>query len=56
MAFGDQMNDFEMLKSVYYSYAMDNAIDEVKQVARFTAPPNNEYGVIQVLKEFFKID
>lgn len=56
MAFGDQMNDFDMLSSVYYSYAMDNAIDEVKQICRFSAPSNNEYGVVQVLKEFFKID
>src|SRR3712207_4390021 len=25
MVFGDQMNDFEMIASVYHSYAMDNA-------------------------------
>lgn len=56
MAFGDEMNDFEMMTSVYYSYAMDNAADEIKQVARFTAPSNNEYGVIQVIKERFNID
>ena len=56
MAFGDQMNDFDMLNTAYYSYAMDNAIDEVKQICRFTAPSNNEYGVVQVLKEFFNID
>lgn len=56
MAFGDQMNDFDMLSKVYYSYAMDNAIDEIKQISRFSAPSNNEYGVIQVLKEFFEID
>lgn len=56
MAFGDQMNDFEMISSVYYSYAMDNAADEIKQVARFTAPSNNDYGVIQVIKERFNIE
>ena len=56
MAFGDQMNDFDMLNSAYYSYAMDNAIDEVKQICRFSAPSNNDYGVVQVLKEFFNID
>ena len=56
MAFGDQMNDFDMLNSAYYSYAMDNAIDEVKQICRFSAPSNNDYGVVKVLKEFFSID
>lgn len=56
MAFGDQMNDFDMLNSAYYSYAMDNAIDEVKQICRFSAPSNNDYGVVQVLKEFFNIN
>lgn len=55
MAFGDQMNDFDMLNQVYYSYAMENAVDEIKQICRFSAPHNNEYGVIKVLKEFFDI-
>lgn len=55
MAFGDQMNDFEMLSNAYYSFAMDNAIDEIKQVCRFSAPPNNEFGVVQVIKEYFDI-
>lgn len=55
MVFGDQMNDFEMMNEAYYSYAMENAVDEIKQIARYTAPSNNEYGVIKVLKEFFNI-
>lgn len=56
MAFGDQMNDFEMINQAYYSYAMDNAIDEIKQIARYTAPSNNDFGVVSVLKEVFAID
>lgn len=55
MAFGDQMNDFDMLSEAYYSYAMDNAVDEIKQICRFSAPSNNEYGVVQVIKERFGI-
>ena len=55
MVFGDQMNDFQMLSKAYYSYAMENAVDEVKQIARFMAPSNNEFGVIKVIKEFFDI-
>jgi len=56
MAFGDQMNDFEMINQAYHSYAMDNAIDKIKQIARYTAPSNNEFGVVSTLKEVFVID
>ncbi len=35
MAFGDQANDIEMLQQVEYSYAMNNAIDEVKNISRY---------------------
>lgn len=56
MAFGDQMNDFEMINQAYHSYAMDNAIDKIKQIARYTAPSNNEFGVVFTLKEVFAID
>lgn len=56
MAFGDQMNDFEMINQTYHSYAMDNAIDKIKQIARYTAPSNNEFGVVSTLKEVFAID
>lgn len=40
VAFGDYLNDYEMMQSVYYSYAMENAIPELKKVARYIAPPN----------------
>lgn len=56
MAFGDQMNDFEMINQAYHSYAMDNAIDKIKQIARYTAPNNNDFGVVSTLKEVFAID
>ena len=50
------MNDFEMINQAYYSYAMDNAIDEIKQIARYTAPSNKDFGVVSVLKDVFAID
>lgn len=34
MAFGDNQNDIEMLKLAEYSYAMENAKEEVKQVSK----------------------
>lgn len=51
MSFGDYFNDVEMLKETYHSYAMENAHPEIKKLARFIAPGNNESGVTQVIKE-----
>lgn len=50
IAFGDQMNDIEMLEAVYYSFAIGNARPEVKNVARFEADTNVNDGVLKVLK------
>lgn len=51
MAFGDYFNDVELLDEAYYSYAMGNAPDGVKEHARFIAKSNTEKGVIQAIKE-----
>lgn len=52
MSFGDYFNDAEMLKESYYSYAMENAHPGVKELARFSAPSNTEYGVISAVYDF----
>lgn len=54
MVFGDYLNDLEMMSSGYYSYAMENAHDDLKKVARFRAKSNDENGVVEVLKEHIK--
>ncbi|WIW70456.1 HAD family hydrolase [Anaerosinus gibii] len=51
MVFGDYMNDLEMMSSAYHSYAMENALDEVKKAARFIAPSNDKHGVLVTIKE-----
>ncbi|UAB72474.1 HAD family hydrolase [Vibrio sp. SCSIO 43132] len=51
MSFGDYFNDVEMLKETYHSYAMENAHPEIKNLARFTAPHQDEQGVLTVIKE-----
>lgn len=53
-AFGDFNNDISMLKEAYYSYAVANATDEVKDVANFLCPSNIEEGVIKTLESVFK--
>ncbi|WP_299691338.1 Cof-type HAD-IIB family hydrolase [uncultured Vibrio sp.] len=50
MSFGDYLNDLEMLKESYHSYAMDNAHPKLKAIARFSAPSNADAGVFQVLE------
>ncbi|HEM4128527.1 TPA: HAD family hydrolase [Streptococcus suis] len=51
MAFGDSDNDIELLAYVGVSYAMENATDKVKAVAKYMAPSHLEAGVLQVLEE-----
>lgn len=52
MAFGDGMNDIEMLQAAGESYAMANAREEVKAAAKHLADTNNNNGV---LKELYKL-
>lgn len=49
LAFGDQMNDREMLELAGYSYAMANGAPDLKPFARFIAPANTEAGVLRVI-------
>lgn len=53
MTFGDYLNDLEMLQVSEHSYAVANAHEEIKKIARFSAPSNQESGVLTVLKENF---
>ena len=45
MAFGDYLNDVELLRSVGESYAMANAHERLKKVAKHVCPSNDEDGV-----------
>ena len=50
-AFGDYMNDFEMIQSVGYGFAMANAHPELKKVAKFETVSNDEFGVLVGIKK-----
>lgn len=52
IAFGDGMNDLEMMQLAGYSYAMANGEDDLKQVAKYEAPSNNKSGVLVVLEKY----
>ena len=51
MVFGDYFNDIEMFKVAEYSFAMENACNEVKQHCKFCAKSNNDFGVTEKIKE-----
>ena len=44
-----------MMDSAYYSFAMENAHDDLKKVSRFIAKSNNDNGVVEAIKETLKI-
>ncbi len=50
MAFGDYLNDVEMLKAVTHSYAMKNAHPYIKEICRYQTDSNDEDGVMKILR------
>ncbi len=45
-AFGDQLNDFEMLRYAKYSYAVANAVPEIKAICKKEIESSEDGGVI----------
>lgn len=49
MAFGDYQNDLEMLKKAKYSFAMQNAHADVKEIANYETHSNDNLGVESII-------
>lgn len=47
MAFGDYLNDLEMLENSYYSFSMENSHPLVKKAANFSTGSNNDNSVMK---------
>lgn len=47
---GDSGNDAEMLRMTDYSFAMGNATDAIKAIARHQTDDNNHHGVLNVIQ------
>jgi len=56
MAFGDYLNDYEMMQECEYSYAMANAHPKLKEVCHYETESNNENGVTKELVRFFGLE
>ncbi len=52
MAFGDANNDLAMLRWAGWSFAMENAMPEVKAAAKYQTASNHEAGVGQAVERF----
>lgn len=52
MAFGDGMNDYQMLKEVGFGVAMENGHARVKEVADYVTLTNEEDGVAKAIEKF----
>jgi Cof subfamily protein (haloacid dehalogenase superfamily) len=52
IAFGDGENDIELVEWAGYGIAVENADEQVKDVADFVCPSVDEQGVAQVLEAF----
>ena len=56
VAFGDFMNDYEMMKECTYSYAMANAHPDLKTVCNYETCSNDEDGVIKAICALYDLD
>ena len=51
IAFGDEDNDFEMIKFAGHGIAMENGISELKQLAREVTKSNENDGIAYYLEK-----
>lgn len=49
---GDNYNDLEMIKIAGMGVAVGNAVPELKEIAKFIAPKNNDDGVAVAMRKF----
>ncbi len=55
ITFGDGTNDIEMIRKCYNGVAMNNALPEVKEKAKYVTLSNEEDGVYEFLKSFIEV-
>lgn len=52
MACGDDVNDLELLKEVGFAVAVENARDEIKEIADYITDTNDNDGVAKAIERF----
>ena len=54
MVLGDSFNDYSMFKEFPISFAMGNAIDEIKEIAKYITDTNYNDGVAKAIYKIIK--
>nr|WP_298782324.1 HAD family hydrolase [uncultured Polaribacter sp.] len=54
MVFGDYHNDIEMMQEAHFSFAMENAHKDIKEIANHTTESNNNFGVESILEQLIE--
>jgi Cof subfamily protein (haloacid dehalogenase superfamily) len=54
LVFGDYDNDIEMLTQSTFSFAMENANSNIKQIAAYETKSNNHFGVESILEKLIE--
>ncbi len=55
MAFGDYLNDLELLREAGFACAMENGHPDLKRMADCIVPSNDENGVVRAIRAHFKL-
>ncbi|WP_382920842.1 HAD family hydrolase, partial [Streptomyces sp. NPDC057062] len=55
LAFGDGYNDIELMTRSTYSFAVRNAVDELKDVANFITRSNEEDAVMKTIIQMLSL-
>lgn len=55
MAFGDYLNDAELLTTCGCAFVMENGHPDVKKLAHHIAPCNDENGVVRAIQNYFAL-
>lgn len=55
MAFGDNLNDYEMIQYAGVGVAMDNAVEPLKSIAQIIARHHADHGFAQVIEDRFMV-
>jgi len=53
IAFGDGLNDIDMIKNCGIGVAMGNSLETIKEVANYTTISHNENGVVEFLEKLY---
>ena len=54
MVFGDYHNDIEMMQEANFSFAMENAHQDIKELANYVTKSNDEFGVEVILEQLIE--